>query len=771
MRTADGTGDPYVDSADLAAFARMTDTDDFDGQYAAGLRAFLLAQDADSLPAGHDLGRRASRERIGMLEIIENHFRLLNQIVPGAALNESAALQFLLQTLAARDFASRGAVDGTRRYEEQRARADVLAERDEFRRALVNSLQDGFFVADNSGDVVEVNDAFAEITGYGAAGLPYRWPHPWMVDHQTATQRQSKLLTDSHIQYETPIRARDGHLAWVAVSINAVTGLSASQRVFVGTLRDVTAERAFAARESAVLRLATAVGVARSVAEVLSITLDECRLAIDAQRVVAVSWPAHGGEPTIQAAGTPAASSWQHLTPFVRNSIRDARHQLPLTVSPIEGPDTPGKSCGIVALLSGEGDIALWLELCAPRWISAEDRLLVTMLVGHLSLAIRHVRQFESARETAMTLQRAMLPSMQPPPGFAVRYEPAVPPLQIGGDWYDVLPVGEHLLGIIVGDCVGRGLPAAAVMGQLRSSARALLLTGAEPARLLEQLDTAAAFIPDAFCTTVFLSLVDAESGVMRYSSAGHPPAVLTEPRCAPTLLNEAQSVPLAVRRDRPRPQASVTLTPGSTLLLYTDGLVERRSASIDEGIARVGAVVTESMQLPVDSVADAVLKELAPSSGYDDDVAMVVYRRPPAPLVIETDATADRLHDIRQTVTGWLQAIGFIQERVADVVLAVDEACANSIEHAYRDAEPGPLCVSAEIRTGALRVRIVDRGRWKVPSAVPTIRGRGLPLIKAVSTEAEVAGTDSGTTVDLSFSLPGATAGSTSTRDFSGCG
>ena len=164
-------------------------------------------------------------------------------------------------------------------------------------------------------------------------------------------------------------------------------------------------------------------------------------------------------------------------------------------------------------MLSGAGDLALWLELRSPRWVSAEDRLLVTVLIGHLSLAMQHVRQFESARETSLTLQRAMLPPMQPPPGFAVRYEPAVPPLEIGGDWYDVLPIGDHRIGIVVGDCVGRGLPAAAIMGQLRSSARALLINGAEPALLLEQLDSAASLIPNAYCTTVFLAILDTESG------------------------------------------------------------------------------------------------------------------------------------------------------------------------------------------------------------------------------------------------------------------
>ena len=276
------------------------------------------------------------------------------------------------------------------------------------------------------------------------------------------------------------------------------------------------------------LRLATAVSVAKSVAEVLSITLDECRLALDVQRVVAAVWPTNGGDPTIQVAGeNVAGSAGVELDPLLRQVFQQARHQLPLTVQPIEWPMP--RACHAESLRSsrGRGDVALWLELRIPRRVSAEDRLLVTVLIGHLGLAIQHVRQFETARETSLTLQHAMLAPTELPPGFAVRYEPAVPPLEIGGDWYDVLPVDDHRIGIIVGDCVGRGLSAAAVMGQLRSSARALLLTGAEPAMLLEQLDSVAKLIPDAFCTTVFIAVLDTDSGVFSYSCAGHLPAML----------------------------------------------------------------------------------------------------------------------------------------------------------------------------------------------------------------------------------------------------
>ena len=263
---------------------------------------------------------------------------------------------------------------------------------------------------------------------------------------------------------------------------------------------------------------------------------------------------------------------------WLRNTFQDARHQLPLTAKIVEQPNKPGKAQGLVAVLSGTGDLALWLELGASRWVSAEDRLLVTVLIGHLSLAMQHVRQFESARETSLTLQRALLPPMEPPPGFAMRYEPAVPPLEIGGDWYDVLPIGDHRIGMVVGDCVGRGLPAAAIMGQLRSSARALLINGAQPALVLEQLDLAARLIPNAYCTTVFLAILDTESGVLEYSNAGHMPAVLAGPNSGTTVLNDARSVPLAVRRDEPRPQLSRRLPSGSTLMVFTDGLVERKT-------------------------------------------------------------------------------------------------------------------------------------------------------------------------------------------------
>lgn len=639
-----------------------------------------------------------------------------------------------------------------RRYE----RADDSEARDEFRGALVNSLQEGFFVADGTGCVVEINDAFAEITGYGQQGLPYPMPHPWVVDAAAEEDQKAALLRDGRITAESRIRHRDGRIRWVAMSINAVPDHKSRRNLYVGTVRDVTGPRAAAERDRAVARLATAVSVAKNVDEVLAITLAQCRIPLDAQRLMAIIWPKTEGEqPIVRVAGEPAVAGWEDLSEDWRRTFDDARRWIPLTVTPVGGAPSAGTTRGFVAVLSGARDVVLCLEHTEPRVVSAEDRRLISALVGHLSLAMQHVRQFESARETSLTLQRSLLAPTDLPAGFAVRYEPAVHPLEIGGDFYDVLPVGADRIGLVVGDCVGRGLAAAAVMGQLRASTRALLLTGAQPSVVLEHLDSVAEFIPDAFCSTVFVAIIDTRSATVQYSSAGHMPPVLVSQAAPPQILNEARSVPLAVQHPSPRPQATHRLLPGSTLMLYTDGLVERRDRPIDDQIDQVAAVVAETTDLPIEEVADAVLGRLAPEHGYDDDVAIVLYRLARAALVIDDTATAPKLTEVRHRLAAWLTASGVSDASAADLILVVNEACSNSVEHAYRERPAGRMRVEAELHDAAVHVRVSDFGSWKPPPADPGTRGRGLLLMRAVSDHVDLDGTPAGTTVEMTFQLP----------------
>lgn len=188
--------------------------------------------------------------------------------------------------------------------------------------------------------------------------------------------------------------------------------------------------------------------------------------------------------------------------------------------------------------------------------------------------------------------------------------------------------------------------------------------------------------------------------------------------------------------------------------MLYTDGLVERRDASIDDGIARVADVVADGLSLTVDAVADAALAAMEPTGGYDDDVAIVVYRHPYASLVIESEAIADELADIRHRLMAWMRDSAVSEDLVADVVLAVNEACANSIEHGYRGQQADKVRVDAGSDGAELQIRITDSGSWKPAASDPGNRGRGLLLIRSVSDWLELDCTPSGTTVEMTFRL-----------------
>ncbi|MEV0292135.1 SpoIIE family protein phosphatase [Nocardia sp. NPDC050710] len=726
--------------------------------YADALRRHLDSPTHATLSEGYELGRRALVEDISLLDLTEHHFRFVTAAEaaarpPDPRLAESA-LEFLLQTLAALDIATRGYLDGTRRYEQQRSRADDLAGRDAFRTALVESLQDGFFVADARGTIIEVNSAFGALTGYGAADVPYPLPHPWSVP---STSRYPDLGTEA-LRFVIPIRHRDGRDLWLAVSTSALIKPENNEQIFVGTIRDVTAEHDAQARDQAASRLATAVGAATSVVEVLAVGLDELRRTVGAESAVVTVWPNRNTGPEVYVSGSiePGTSNTEGpvLDAGARTLLERARRRPPRSLSAI--PEGAESSEGIVAPLGETGDAALWLRFAAPRAITAADWTLFSLLIGHLSLAVQRARNFDQARSTSLTLQRAMLGPIELPPRFSVHYEPALPPLEIGGDWYDVVPLKDGTIGVVVGDCVGRGLSAAVVMGQLRSAARALLLRGAGPAQLLAELDPVAGRIPGAMCTTVCAAVLDPVRGLVRYSSAGHMPLILADVGEPGRLLEGGRSVPLATFEMPRRPEATTALSPGSTLVLFTDGLVEQRGVDIDEGFAKICAVLADTPGKLPREVADAVLSRLRPAAGYDDDVAMVVYRQPPSPLRLAVPAHADQLTALRRNLKAWLAAAAVPHDLASDLVAAANEACSNSIEHAYRDgAADHAVELTATCDTETVVIVVTDTGSWKPRSADPGNRGRGIDMMQALTEELDIDHTGPGTTVRMSVTLP----------------
>jgi PAS domain S-box-containing protein len=625
----------------------------------------------------------------------------------------------------------------------------------DWRTALIDSLQEAFFICDEHGAVVEINTAFADILGFGPAGLPYEPEHPWWPPadtdpeaHRQCAEMLTALMEQASGNYTVPVNHRDGHRLWVTVSFNEADDPDTGRRVMVGTIRDVTAEHYAVQRQTALAALNQQLAQADSFTDAVRAAAEELRRVWRAHRVLAITFPARrdagsdAGPTDVVAAGEP--TDWPQVPASQRVTITALRDGDMLSAETAQ-PGTAG-----IALQHPRGVLVLWIELSEERPFTPADHTLLTVLAGRLAQGLQRVHQLDQQRETALALQHAMLGPARLPPGFAVRYHPASRPLQVGGDWYDVVNLGDGRVALIVGDCVGHGLSAATVMGQLRSACRALLLDEPSPAAALAKLDRFAGQLPGARCTTAFCAVLTPGTGELVYSNAGHPPPVLALADGTVTMLEDGRSFPLAVRPIPSRPEARMTVPPRSTLLMYTDGLVERRRVSLDRGITRAAEVIQDGRPTPLEALADEIMDRLAPVDGYQDDVALLLYRQP-APLEMEFPAEIGQLAPSRAALRDWLQRAGVAREQAYDTLIACGEAVANAIEHGHRDCT-GTVTLRATALVDQLRLSVVDTGAWLPPRAVEDIsRGRGLTLMRSLMDDFAIHTDDRGTTVTLS--------------------
>ncbi len=234
-------------------------------------------------------------------------------------------------------------------------------------------------------------------------------------------------------------------------------------------------------------------------------------------------------------------------------------------------------------------------------------------------------------RRTALALQEAMLrsPDLAGHREIAVRYLPATRSLNVCGDWYDVVDLSDDRFTVAVGDVVGHGLEAAAIMGMLRSALSAAIRASDEPGKAMDVLSGYARTFEGALATTAAKAVIDTRRRHITYTSAGHLPPFLARPDGTVVLLDQATDPPLGIvlTDHAPRPQATVSYTPGDTLVLYTDGLVERRGEDIDAGLHRLADTLSRHTSLSPDHLADTLLTRLGVADGGRDDVALIVVR------------------------------------------------------------------------------------------------------------------------------------------------
>ncbi|MFJ4817260.1 SpoIIE family protein phosphatase [Streptomyces sp. NPDC088801] len=262
------------------------------------------------------------------------------------------------------------------------------------------------------------------------------------------------------------------------------------------------------------------------------------------------------------------------------------------------------------------------------------DLPLIEDIARRAGLALDNARLYQRQRKVAETMQNHLLPQMPGVPGLqmTVRYLPAPDASQVGGDWYDAFPLSDASTALAIGDVVGHDLEAAAGMAQVRNMLRAYAWSQHEPpSRVVERLDEAIQHITDvAMATTIFARVEPAEEGnwQLSWTNAGHPPPLLISRDGLARYLTDGHGILLGTQTGTRRPDATVQLPPGSTLVLYTDGLIEAPRRTLDEGLDRLRQHAAALAHRPLASFTDQLLRRVRPS-GNDDDVAVLAVRVP----------------------------------------------------------------------------------------------------------------------------------------------
>ena len=403
---------------------------------------------------------------------------------------------------------------------------------------------------------------------------------------------------------------------------------------------------------------------------------------------------------------------------------------------------------GVPLIVEGSLIGVLHVGSLTPRTFKQSDLAVLQLAAARAAPAIERASLFaklEHEHRVSMVLQRSLLPKRLVEVtgvGVAARYLPARE--EVGGDWYDVIELPRGKVGVVIGDVVGHGIAAAALMGRLRTALHSYAIESHGPGRTLELVDRFVQSLNEPAMATAAYAVFDTYTSQVCYATAGHlPPVVISggEARA----LEVTPAPPLGAFPYGRCPEHDLELQSGDMLFLYTDGLVERRGTPLNLGIEALATAV-RGARTPEEACTFAVA-ELVPYDGLRDDAAIVALQNSAVPLELHLRLPAQprTLAHVRRVLRRWLLARGADEADVAEVTIAVSEACANAIEHAYSPA-PANFELDAFGPDGEITVAVRDEGRWRAPRG--SNRGRGLSIMVAAMDDVQIERTETGTEV-----------------------
>jgi serine phosphatase RsbU (regulator of sigma subunit)/anti-sigma regulatory factor (Ser/Thr protein kinase) len=410
--------------------------------------------------------------------------------------------------------------------------------------------------------------------------------------------------------------------------------------------------------------------------------------------------------------------------------------------------------CSLLGIpLIVEGDLigVLHVGSLTPRRFDERDLAVLQLAAARAAPAIERARLLDKlAREhrVAVTLQRSLLPrNLGSLAGVAVaaRYLPARD--EVGGDWYDLVEVTPGRVGVVIGDVVGHGFPAATLMAQLRAALHAYAAEGHPPGRTLELVDRFAGGLRQSAMATVAYALLDGDTGIVRVAAAGHLPPIVVGAGGRARVIELEPHPPLGAFAHRRCAETEFPLQEGETLMMYTDGLVERPRVPLRRGIDELLKAVEGGRS--AEEVCLLAMDRMLPARGPRDDIAVIALERTVVPDELRLEIAADprELAPARAMVRRWLRKQAIDGVPAMEILLAVGEACANAVEHAY-GPDRGRFTVSLAREGEWVRVRVRDRGHWRDPRGEN--RGRGLTIMQAAMDALDITTDEGGTEIAM---------------------